>query len=106
MVFKDVVHECRERARQVRQPEEHDCWFEQAAIGSERCLPFVTSLDMDVVVTPPNVECREDRRILESIHEFRNQWERVPILHRDLVETAVVLNGTQTAVLLLDKEEG
>ena len=91
-VLEDVIHERGERAGRVRQTKEYDGWLEESSVGCERSLPLVTSLDADVVVAPSDVQHGVDLRILQVIHELRNQWQWVPVLDRDLIQTTVVLD--------------
>ena len=51
-VAEDVVHHVLERCRGVRETEEHDRRFEEAAVGDERRFPLVAFLDADVVEAP------------------------------------------------------
>ena len=54
-VLEDVVHHCLEGGGTVCKAEEHDQGFEQAAVGSEGGLPFVSFLYPDVVKAPADV---------------------------------------------------
>jgi len=47
-----------ERGRTVREPEEHDRGSKRPQL-SERCLPFVSFFDPNVVVSPANVKLSE-----------------------------------------------
>ena len=53
------VHHRLECGGGVCESEEHDSWFEQSLVSDEGCLPFVSFLNADVVVSPPDVELRE-----------------------------------------------
>ena len=62
-VLEDVVHERRECTGRVGQAKEHNCGFKETTIGGEGCLPLVTSLDTDVVVSPSDVQGSEYGRV-------------------------------------------
>jgi hypothetical protein len=49
---ENVVHHCLKGCRRVGKAEEHDCWFKEAFTYFEGGLPFVSLLDLDVVVAP------------------------------------------------------
>jgi len=66
---KDVVHHCLEGGGTVREAEEHDKGFIQAAVGPEGSLPLICFLYPDIVEAPPDVQLRE---VLGSA-ELRNQ---------------------------------
>ena len=51
-VLKDFVHHHLEGRGTVGESEVHHELFEQPAIRSERCLPFITFLDTHIVVSP------------------------------------------------------
>jgi hypothetical protein len=40
----------------VGELKEHNLWFEQSLIGSESCLPLISFLDLDVVVSLSYIE--------------------------------------------------
>ena len=53
------VHHSLECSGGIRESEEHDSRFEQALIGDEGCLPFVSFFDAYVIVSPAYVEFGE-----------------------------------------------
>ena len=51
-VLKDFVHHGLECSRAVCESEEHDQGFEESMIGVKCCLPLITFLDANIVITP------------------------------------------------------
>jgi len=68
-VLEDVVHHRLEGGGTVREDEEHDKGFVQAAVGPEGGLPLISLLYPDVVEAPPDVQFRE---VLGSISVSRS----------------------------------
>ena len=67
------INHCLERCRGVCQTEEHDRWFKETFGCEESSFPFVTFLNSDVVVSPSDVELREQGAACQSIDNLRYQ---------------------------------
>ena len=52
---EDVVHHSLEDSRAVGHSEKHYEGFEEATVGAEGCLPFVSRLDAYIIETPADV---------------------------------------------------
>ena len=72
-VTEDVVHHVLECRRRVRETEEHDRGFEEAAIGNESRLPLVAFLDADVVEAPTHVHLGEDLGVFDLVNDVRDE---------------------------------
>ena len=108
---EEVIHHGLEGCRGVCEAEEHDHRFEEAAIRFECSLPLVAIVHADVVIPPTDIQlCKECRPAAvhprESIHKFSNEWERGSVANSEGVQSVVVLDGSEVAVLLLDEEKG
>ena len=57
---EDVIHHCLECGGRICKPKEHYCWFEHAEQGFECCLPLVTLLDSDIIISPSDVKFSEN----------------------------------------------
>ena len=55
-VSERVIYEPLEHSGGVAETKEHDRWFEESLVGDEGCLPLVTILDTDIIVSPSNIE--------------------------------------------------
>jgi len=55
-IAEDGVYHCLECGQGVGQAEEHDCWFVQAFIGYECCLPVVFLFDENLIVSPFDIK--------------------------------------------------
>ena len=77
-------------------------------MGNEGCLPLISILDANVVVSPLDVKLGEDLGIFYLVDEVLDQWEGVGILDSVGVDVSIVLAGSEgvRGVLLIDKEEG
>jgi len=79
--------------------EEHHKGFEEAAVGMEGCLPFVSRLDTYVIETPLDVKLCEVLGSAELGDELGDEGERVLVLDGDGdqrefdLETRVTTNG-------------
>ena len=55
-------------------------------MSNESCLPLVAVLDVDVVVSPTNIEFGEVASIFQPIHEVRDEREGVSVMSGVFVE--------------------
>ena len=105
-----MIHHRLESCGCIREAKEHDHWFEEAAIRLECGLPLIAISHTDVVVPLTDIQLRKERRPVavypcESIHELSDEQEWGGIANGECVQSAVVLNGSKIAILLLDEEE-
>ena len=103
-VRKDFVHHSLERGGGVAESEEHDSGFVGSSMTDECCFPFITFLDLHIVVPPPKVYLREVLRSLELVDELQNERERVIVSYSVLIEVPVVLDHLLSSVFLWHKE--
>ena len=69
-IAEGVVHETLEGGGGVGEPEEHHCRFEQSLVSNNGRFPLVTVFDSYVVVSPSDVELREDFGISQFVYEI------------------------------------
>ena len=103
-VSEDLVHHGLEGGGGVTKSEEHDGWFEGSAMTYKRGLPFISFLDLDVVVSPPEIDLREVLRSFELIDELRDEWERVVVPNRMFVQIPIILYHLFSSVLFRYEE--
>ena len=103
--FEDLIHETLEGCWRIGESKEHDCGFEEAAVGTECCFVLIALLDPDIVVSPPHVKFGEELGVLGGVNELLNQGKWVLVLDCPLIEASVILDRAQGAILLLNKEE-
>ena len=89
---EDVVHHSLEGGGTVGHSKEHYEGFEEAAIGTEGCLPFVSRLDSHVIETPSDVKLCEVLGSMELGDEFGDEGERVPVLDGYSIQHTIVLD--------------
>ena len=103
-VCENLIHHHLECGGGVAKSKEHDSGFEGSVMAYECGLPFVSFLDMDVVISPLEINLHEVLRSLEPVDELGNEWERVVVLNCVLVQIPVVLHHPFLAVLLWYEE--
>jgi hypothetical protein len=94
-----------EGGRRVRETKEHNCWFEKSFVGDECGLPFVSFLDLYVVVSPSDVHLRKILCLLEFIKKVWNPGKGVSISDCSFVEFSIVLTWAKRSIFLCDKEK-
>jgi len=88
----------------VGHSEEHYKGFEEAVIGAEGCLPFISGLDTYVIETLFDVKLCEVLGSAELRDEFGDEGERVPVLDGYGVQHAIVLDQPERTILLFNEE--
>ena len=104
-VLEDFVHHRLKGRRAVCQSKVHHEQFEQTAISSKHCFPFIAFFYPHVVIPPANVELGEVLCAFESVNEVVNEGKEIAVLSGDQVERAIVLDKAKLSVLLLDEED-
>ena len=90
-ISKDVVHKGLECRWCVAKPKEHYCRFKKSQRGDKGSFPLVFFMNVDVVISPPDVEFCEEGGILHVVDEFRDEWQRVHIPDSVGIKILVVL---------------
>ena len=103
-VSENFIHHGLESGGRVAESEEHDRGFVGSSMADEHGFPFVTFLDTDVVVTPPEIDLCEVLGSLELVDELRDERERVVVSYCVLVQVPVILNHPLPSVLLRHEE--
>src|SRR3981189_1051455 len=104
-VLEDLVHHRLEGRRAVGQSKVHHQWFEQTAIRSKHCFPFIAFFYPHIVISPADVELGEVLRAFKSVDEVVNEGKGVAILSGDQIERSVVLHKAKPSILLFDEED-
>ena|SRR5258708_3146069 len=103
--MEDHVHHHLEGSGGIGQPEEYDRWFEEAFWGEECHFPFVSLLNVNVVVSPTYIEFGEEGAASEAVNGLGDKGRHVPILLGPSVDGSVVLDWVELSVFLFDEEE-
>ena len=93
-ISEDVVHESLEGGGSVAESKEHDSGFKESHGGDESSLPLIFLLNVNVIISPTDVEFGEQGGFFHVVNEFRDQGERIGISDGVRVQVAVVLAGT------------
>src|SRR6266436_480001 len=103
-ILEYLVHHGLESGWAVGETKEHDQGFENSSVCAESGLPLITFLDADVVVSPSDIKLGEVARTPESVNEVRDEQKRICILYHLCIQCPVVLDQSETSILLLDEE--
>src|SRR5713101_4317253 len=90
-ILEQFIHHGLECHRRIGKTKEHHQRFKHSLVCLEGCFPFVTFLDLNIVVSPLYIELGKDLCILQFINDIRNEGEWVLILDGDGIELSVVL---------------
>ncbi len=101
---EDVMHDIHEGSWSICQAERHDCELKQPISGPEGCLGDVLVLDSNLVVPGAQVNLGKDCAALDSVKQFFNSGQRVPVLDCDFVQGPVIHTEPHAAILLLHEE--
>ena len=71
----------------------------------ESGLPLVAVFDADVVVPPVDVKLGKQFGVFEFVDKVRDEREWVGVAGGMFVQVSVILTGTETTILLFDKEK-
>jgi len=93
-----------EGGRTVGHSEEHYEGFEEATIGTEGCLPFISGLNTYVIETPSDVKLGEVLGSAELGDEFGDEGEGVPVFDGYGVQRTIALDQSEQAILLFNEE--
>ena len=103
---EDVIHHILKGGGSVVETEGHNTPLETTHGGVEGGFPFVSVLDADVVVTGSNVQLGKFGTSFPLVQKFGDEWERIRILYRDVVELSVVDDHPFLSIFLVDEEAG
>ena len=104
-VTEDIITEGLEDRGSIHQPE----WHHQVLIVPMRrvkcCLPLISLLYLDQVVSVPEVQLRKEARLLQRGEGRGDEWDGIAVFDRDDIESAVIDAGPEGSILLDDEEE-
>jgi len=89
---EDVIHHSLESSGTISHSEEHYEQFEQAMVGAESRLLFISGLDAYIIKAPTDVEFCEVLGSAELRDEFGDERERVLVFDGYSIQRAIVLD--------------
>ena len=104
-ILREIIHKPLEGGRGVAQLKEHDSGFEEPFVSDEGGLPLVSFLDLNIVISRPDIHLGEDRCSFKLVNEVGDQGKGVSIFDSMLVQVAIVLTRAKGAILFSYKEE-
>ena len=72
-ITEDVVHKCLECGWGIAKAESHNCGFIQTQGCLESCFVFVAFPDMDVVISPSDIQLGKVPGATQFVNEF---WDK------------------------------
>jgi len=93
-----------EGSRAIGHSEEHHERFEEATVGTEDRLPFVSGLDVYIIEALADVKFREVPGSTELGDEFGDKGERVSVLDGHGIQCAIILDQPGQTILLFNEE--
>jgi hypothetical protein len=102
--LENVIHHGLEGGWAVSETEEHHQRFEKSSVGAECSLPFITFLNVDIVVPPADIKLGEVACASETIDKVGNEWKWIDILDSLCIECAIVLDKSERSILLFNEE--
>ncbi|KIJ09341.1 hypothetical protein PAXINDRAFT_87570, partial [Paxillus involutus ATCC 200175] len=91
---EDVIHQRLECWRGVAKSKEHDVRFKESMGRDKRRFPTITWFDLNVVVSPSDIEFRKDLRSFEFIYEVGDERKGIRVLDSVGVQVSVILAWT------------
>jgi len=89
---EDVVHHGLKSSGTIGHSKKHYKRFEQATVGMESRLPFISGLDVYIIEAPTDVEFCEVLGSVELRDEFGDERERVSVFDGYSVQRTIVLD--------------
>jgi len=78
--------------------------FEEATVGAEGCLPFISGLDAHIIEALTDVKFYEVPGSTELGDKFRDEEEKVSVLNGYSVQYTIVLNQPERTIFLFNEE--
>jgi len=69
---EDGVHHHLECGWGVCEAKEHNGWFKQSFQGKEGSFPFISFLDVDVIIPPSDINFCEEGASAQSVNNLRD----------------------------------
>ena len=104
-VMEDLIHHGLEGGRTVSETEVHYQRLEETMVCLECHLPFISFLDVDIVVAPADVQFGKIPCTLESVDQVVDEGEWVVVFLHDGVQCVVVLDEVEFSILLDEENQ-
>jgi hypothetical protein len=88
---KDGVHHHLECGREVGEAKKYHRGFEKSFWSEEGCLPFIPWFDSNIVVSPVDIELREEGAATKAVNSLWDQGRDIAILPCPLIHRSIVL---------------
>jgi len=101
---KDVIHHSLEGSRTVGHSKEHHERFEEATVGAEGHLPFISRLDTYIIEIPLDVKFCEVLSSTELGDKFGDEGEGISVLNGYGIQHTIVLDQPEQTIFLFNEE--
>src|ERR1700733_6325158 len=86
-ILEYLIHHGLESGWAVAETKGHDQGFKKSSVCVECGLPLITFLDVDIVVSPPDIQLGDVMCTLESVNEVGDEQKRICILYHLCIQT-------------------
>src|ERR1700723_55100 len=105
-ISENGIHHFLKCHGRIAETKEHNRGFKQSTRANECCFPLIPLFNLDVIVTPTDVEFCIPVGTLQAIDKGTSQRKRISVFDGDFVKSAIVLNWSKLAIFFIDKKEG
>jgi hypothetical protein len=105
-VGEDSVHKGPKSGRGIAEAKGHDEGLKKSEGALKDGFPFITFFNVNVVVSPSDIEFGKVTGTLEFINEIGNQGQRCGVFNGNIIEVMIILNRAELAIFLSDEEKG
>lgn len=74
-------------------------------VGDECCFLLICLLNLDVIVSSPDIEFSEDFGLCQSIDNIRGEQKWITVFDCNRIELSVILHEAKFSILLFDEED-
>ena len=101
---EDVVHHSLEGGRTVGHSKEHHERFEETAVGTEGCFPFISGLNIYIIETLSDIKFCEVPGSVELGDKLGDEKEGVLVFDSYGIQHAIVLDQLEQTIFLFNEE--
>jgi hypothetical protein len=103
---EDILNQGLKGGRGIRETKRHHLVLVMPVSYVEGSLVDVILMDVDLIISPPEVDLGEDFCTKEPVSEIIDERDGEPVLDRDVIEGTVVDAHVQHAIFLFDENHG
>ena len=93
-----------EKGRGIGETERHDCIFIKTVSSSERGLGNIFLLDLELVISGPQINLGEYFFPTELVEQIINPRKQIFVLDSDIIQLTVIHTHAETTIFLVHKD--